>query len=100
MFRLIFFSLSIIYIVLCLCVLKGEVEPATALLWAYYYLAQHFDFLKNTERALEFINLGIEHTPLLIELYVLKAKIYKVSGVEKFLLRALLLCLNLPWLLK
>ncbi|XP_013092787.2 N-alpha-acetyltransferase 15, NatA auxiliary subunit-like [Biomphalaria glabrata] len=59
---------------------KGEVEPATSLLWAYYYLAQHFDYLKNIEKALEYVNLGIEHTPLLIELYVLKAKIYKHAG--------------------
>ena len=48
------------------------------LLWTYYFLAQHFDYLGNIERALEFINLGIEHTPLLIELFVLKAKIFKV----------------------
>jgi tetratricopeptide (TPR) repeat protein len=60
--------------------LKGDVEPTTALLWAYYYLAQHFDYLKDTKRALEFVNLGIEHTPLLIELYVLKAKIFKHAG--------------------
>ncbi|CAG5134319.1 unnamed protein product [Candidula unifasciata] len=59
---------------------KGDVEPATALLWAYYYLANHFDFLKNTEKALTYVNLGIEHTPLLIELYVLKAKIFKHAG--------------------
>ncbi|XP_005102206.1 N-alpha-acetyltransferase 15, NatA auxiliary subunit [Aplysia californica] len=59
---------------------NGEEEPATALLWAYYYLAQHFDFLRNEVKALEFINLGIEHTPLLIELYVFKAKIYKHAG--------------------
>jgi len=59
---------------------KGEEEPATALLWAYYYLAQHFDFLGVTEKALKYIELAIEHTPLLIELYVFKAKIYKHAG--------------------
>ncbi|GFO47570.1 N-alpha-acetyltransferase 15, nata auxiliary subunit-like [Plakobranchus ocellatus] len=59
---------------------SGEVESATVLLWTYYFLAQHFDYLKNVERALEFVNLGIEHTPLLIELYVLKAKIFKHAG--------------------
>lgn len=55
-------------------------EPASALLWAYYYLAQHYDFLRNTEKALEYINLAIEHTPTLIELFVCKGKIYKHAG--------------------
>ncbi|KAK3784704.1 hypothetical protein RRG08_032159 [Elysia crispata] len=59
---------------------NGEVESVTVLLWTYYFLAQHFDHLNNIEKALEYINLGIEHTPLLIELYVLKAKIYKHAG--------------------
>lgn len=55
-------------------------EPASALLWTYYFLAQHYDYLRNTGKALEFINLAIEHTPTLIELFVAKGKIYKHSG--------------------
>ena len=55
-------------------------EPATALLWTYYYLAHHFDQLRQLQRAMEFVDRGLEHTPLLIELYVLKAKILKVGG--------------------
>lgn len=55
-----------------------EKEPPTALLWGYYYLAQHYDFLKQTKKALEHVNAALEHTPLLIELHALKAKIYKV----------------------
>lgn len=55
-------------------------EPASALLWTYYFLAQHFDYQRNTVKALEFINLAIEHTPTLIELFVAKGKIYKHSG--------------------
>lgn len=57
-----------------------EVEPATAILWTYYFLAHHFDQTRQLQRAMEYINLGLEHTPLLIELYVLKAKIFKHSG--------------------
>ena len=55
-------------------------EPASALLWTYYFLAQHYDYQRDTVKALEFINLAIEHTPTLIELFVAKGKIYKHSG--------------------
>ncbi|RZF41926.1 hypothetical protein LSTR_LSTR005694 [Laodelphax striatellus] len=55
-------------------------EPASALLWAYYYLAQHYDFLADTEKALHYINLAIDHTPTLIELFVTKGRIYKHAG--------------------
>lgn len=58
---------------------NGPKEPASALLWVYYYLAQHYDFLNLTEQALYYINAAIEHTPTLIELFVVKGKIYKVS---------------------
>lgn len=53
-------------------------EPASALLWTYYYLAQHYDFLGQTKKALEEINAAIDHTPTLIELFVTKGRIYKV----------------------
>lgn len=55
-------------------------EPASALLWTYYYLAQHFDHLQDSEKALEYINFAIEHTPTLIELFICKGKIYKHAG--------------------
>lgn len=55
-------------------------EPASALLWTYYFLAQHFDHISNTTKALEFIDAAIDHTPTLIELFVLKGKIYKHAG--------------------
>ncbi|XP_049765257.1 N-alpha-acetyltransferase 15, NatA auxiliary subunit [Schistocerca serialis cubense] len=55
-------------------------EPASALLWAYYYLAQHYDFLGDTERALYYIDAAIDHTPTLIELFVTKGRIYKHGG--------------------
>ncbi|XP_055588118.1 N-alpha-acetyltransferase 15, NatA auxiliary subunit [Uranotaenia lowii] len=55
-------------------------EPASALLWTLYYLAQHYDHLRESEKALDFINAAIEHTPTLIELYVTKGRIYKHAG--------------------
>lgn len=55
-------------------------EPPTCLLWVYYFIAQHFDFLKKFDKALEFINKAIEHTPTLVELYILKGKILKHFG--------------------
>lgn len=58
-----------------------EKEPPTALLWVYYFLAQHYDYIGNLQQALHYIDTAIQHTPLLIELYVLKAKLYKVRLV-------------------
>ncbi|XP_052228174.1 N-alpha-acetyltransferase 15, NatA auxiliary subunit-like isoform X2 [Dreissena polymorpha] len=57
-----------------------EREPPTALLWVYYYLAQHYDHLGEEQQAFNYIDLALQHTPLLIELYVLKAKLYKHAG--------------------
>lgn len=55
-------------------------EPASALLWTYYYLAQHYDYLGQTEKALIEIDAAIDHTPTLIELFVTKGRIYKVGS--------------------
>ncbi|TPX36047.1 hypothetical protein SeLEV6574_g08124 [Synchytrium endobioticum] len=57
-----------------------EKEPVTAYLWVLYYLAQHFDYRGETARALDVINEAIEHTPTLVELYMVKARIYKHAG--------------------
>lgn len=55
-------------------------EPASALLWTLYFLAQHYDHLRDSPRALDYINAAIEHTPTLIELFVTKGRIYKHAG--------------------
>ena len=55
-------------------------ESVTCLLWAYYYMAQHYDFLSDSQQAFKYIDLAMEHTPTLIELFVTKAKIYKHVG--------------------
>lgn len=61
---------------------NGPKEPASALLWVYYYLAQHHDYLDQTEKAVSYIDAAIEHTPTLIELFVTKGRIYKVSKLN------------------
>uniref|UniRef100_A0A673SWC7 N(alpha)-acetyltransferase 16, NatA auxiliary subunit n=1 Tax=Suricata suricatta TaxID=37032 RepID=A0A673SWC7_SURSU len=58
----------------------GEKEPPTTLLWVQYFLAQHFDKLGHYSLALDYINAAIAGTPTLIELFYMKAKIYKHIG--------------------
>uniref|UniRef100_A0A2K5YBG7 N-alpha-acetyltransferase 16, NatA auxiliary subunit n=1 Tax=Mandrillus leucophaeus TaxID=9568 RepID=A0A2K5YBG7_MANLE len=58
----------------------GEKEPPTTLLWVQYFLAQHFDKLGQYSLALDYINAAIASTPTLIELFYMKAKIYKHIG--------------------
>ena len=55
-------------------------EPATALLWLLYFLAQHHDHNKDFQKALETVDEAINHTPTLIELFMLKGKIFKHVG--------------------
>ncbi|CAL8358682.1 unnamed protein product [Merluccius merluccius] len=59
---------------------EGKVEPPTTLLWVQYFLAQHFDYVGQQSRGLEYINTAIDSTPTLIELFLVKAKIYKHAG--------------------
>ncbi|XP_055281999.1 N-alpha-acetyltransferase 16, NatA auxiliary subunit [Moschus berezovskii] len=59
---------------------NGEKEPPTTLLWVHYFLAQHFDNLGQYSLALDYINAAIASTPTLIELFYMKAKIYKHMG--------------------
>ncbi|KAG1584121.1 hypothetical protein G6F48_008092 [Rhizopus delemar] len=55
-------------------------EPPTALLWCWYYLAKHYDYHKQFEKALEVINKAIMHTPTVVELYMTKGRILKHAG--------------------
>ncbi|KAJ7376307.1 N-alpha-acetyltransferase 15, NatA auxiliary subunit [Desmophyllum pertusum] len=58
----------------------GDLEPPTAVLWVYHFLAQHFDHLRDSKKAMEYIDKALEHTPTLIEAYMVKARIYKHGG--------------------
>ena len=60
---------------------KGsDLEAPTTLLWAYYYMAQHFDWNNQYSKALDFIDRALTHSPTLIEAIMIKAKILKHSG--------------------
>ncbi len=59
---------------------ESERAPASALLWAYYYLARHYDHIGDTKTAVQYVDKAIEHTPTLIELLTCKAKIFKHAG--------------------
>jgi len=58
----------------------AEEQDPTVQLWMLYFVSQHYYFRKNYELALEYIGKAIEHTPTVVDLYVLKAKIYKRAG--------------------
>jgi len=57
-----------------------EEQDPTVYLWLLFFTAQHFYILRDFERALLYVNQGIEHTPTVVDLYVLKARIYKKAG--------------------
>ncbi|CAG8567067.1 5151_t:CDS:10, partial [Paraglomus brasilianum] len=59
---------------------KDTKEPPTAYLWALYFLAQHYDYRRNTAKAFKYINEAIEHTPTMVELYMTKGRILKHGG--------------------
>jgi hypothetical protein len=55
-------------------------EPPTTYLWTLYFLAQHYSMLGNHVRALSMLNLAIQHTPTLPELFTCKGRILKHAG--------------------
>lgn len=57
-----------------------EEQDPTVQLWLYYFKAQHMLFSNRLLEALASVNKAIEHTPTLLELYTLKAKIYQKGG--------------------
>lgn len=50
-------------------------------IWTNYYLSQHFLFLKDFPKAQEYIDAALDHTPTLVEFYILKARILKHLGL-------------------
>lgn len=57
-----------------------EEQDPTAQLWLYYYLSNHYLFIGDYKKALEWIDKAIEHSPTVVEVYTLKGKIYKHAG--------------------
>ncbi len=54
-------------------------EPPSTLLWATVLAAQHFDAVGNYVKALEYIDEALHHTPTDVQIYMTKAKIFKVQ---------------------
>uniref|UniRef100_A0A7S2ZBR2 Uncharacterized protein n=1 Tax=Rhodosorus marinus TaxID=101924 RepID=A0A7S2ZBR2_9RHOD len=54
-------------------------RPAV-LFWVMLFLAQHYDRIGDLDVALNYINRAIEHTPTVIEAFLVKAKILKHCG--------------------
>jgi len=59
---------------------EDDEEPPSSLLFTLMVTADHFNFLGNTVKALEYADAAIEHTPTLVEIYACKARIYKHAG--------------------
>jgi peptide alpha-N-acetyltransferase len=59
---------------------QDEKEPPTAFLWTVFFIAHYYDYFSQTEKALEFVNIAIGHSPTAVELYMIKARIYKHAG--------------------
>lgn len=55
-------------------------EPPTTYLWTLYFLAQHHSFLSRHRRSLSLLDLALQHTPTLPELYTCKARVLKRAG--------------------
>ncbi len=63
---------------------EEEEQDPTVYLWLLYFTAQHYYYLRNYEKALQYINDAIQHTPTVIDLYIVKARIYKRAGDKKY----------------
>ncbi|KAK7046670.1 NMDA receptor-regulated protein 1-domain-containing protein, partial [Favolaschia claudopus] len=56
-----------------------DMEP-TSYLWTLYFLAQHHSHLRRHAQALEMVDLALQHTPTLPELYMFKGRVLKRAG--------------------
>lgn len=54
----------------------GKANPAY-IVWIWAYLSSHYCRLRDFDRALNYINLAIDHTPTVEILYLMKAKIQR-----------------------
>ncbi|PIA65249.1 hypothetical protein AQUCO_00100614v1 [Aquilegia coerulea] len=59
---------------------REEKEPPSTLLWTLFLVAQHYDRRGHYNTALAKIDEAIEHTPTVIDLYLVKGRILKHAG--------------------
>lgn len=55
-------------------------ETPIAYIWTCYFLSQHYLYMKDFNKAQEFIDSAIKHTPTMVEFYILKGRILKHQG--------------------
>ena len=70
----------------CLCIEytgNEKMDLLTQICWVHYFAALHFDYLRDLEKALYYINLAIDSTPSVNEFFTLKSKILKHAGMLK-----------------
>jgi len=58
----------------------SDEEAPSCLLFVLMVLAEHYDFMGAIDKALETINLAIDYTPTMVEVYMCKARIYRHAG--------------------
>ncbi|KAL5960858.1 N-alpha-acetyltransferase 15 NatA auxiliary subunit [Taenia solium] len=56
------------------------IEPPSTSLWLNYLIAQHYNYMEQTQKALSVVSKEIEINPTIVDLYVLKAEIYRDAG--------------------
>jgi tetratricopeptide (TPR) repeat protein len=59
---------------------RAEKPGPTALLWQLYFAGQHYDRLGRWSEALALLDEALRHTPTLIDVYVVKARVAKHMG--------------------
>ncbi|WFD31251.1 hypothetical protein MSPP1_002285 [Malassezia sp. CBS 17886] len=55
-------------------------EPPSSYLWTMYLLAHHYSYIGQTERALQYIDSILAHSPAMPELHMTRARILKRTG--------------------
>ncbi|KAL7063445.1 hypothetical protein AAHC03_0653 [Spirometra sp. Aus1] len=55
-------------------------EPPSTSLWLNYLLASHFNHIGQVQKALDIVSAELEMNPTIVDLYVLKAEIYRDAG--------------------
>ena len=63
--------------ILSLNIDNSNINITTTFIWVYYFSAQHFEILGNSEKALEHINKAIKLTPSVVEFFMVKSRILK-----------------------
>jgi hypothetical protein len=59
---------------------QAQEAVPSSYLWAIYFLAQHYSFLRQPKRALAYIDSAIVHSPTMPELHMTRARILKRGG--------------------